>query len=149
MYTLFREQYVHTTLIRAWDFLKNPSNLNLITPDDLDFKIVTDVPKEMYNGLIIAYCIKIPVIGAQKWVAEIKHICDHGFVDEQRVGPYKFWYHYHELVEQGDKVKIIDRVYYDLPYGLAGKAMHSVFVKKTLERIFQYRKQKIEEYLSH
>ncbi|MBC8318138.1 MAG: SRPBCC family protein [Desulfobulbaceae bacterium] len=148
MYTLFREQYVHTTLAEVWNFLKNPSNLNLITPDDVDFKIITDVPEEMYNGLLVEYRIKIPFIGVHKWVAEIKHICEYGFVDEQRVGPYKFWYHYHELVEQEHRVKIIDRVYYDLPFGLAGKAMHAIFIKKILDRIFQYRRQRINEYLN-
>jgi ligand-binding SRPBCC domain-containing protein len=90
MYTLEREQYVQCSLADAWDFLKKPSNLNCITPADLDFHVTSDVPTEMYNGLIIEYRIKIPVIGIHRWVAEIKHIHDYGFVDEQRIGPYSF-----------------------------------------------------------
>ena len=149
MYTLIREQSVSTTLAAAWNFLKNPANLNRITPADLKFQVVSPVPEEMYNGLIIEYRIAIPFIGVRKWVAELKHISAlHSFVDEQRLGPYSFWYHYHELVEQGDRVKIIDRVFYEVPYGLLGKAMHALFVRKTLERIFHFRKEKLTELLS-
>ena len=149
MYTLMREQYVQTTLAAAWDFLKNPANLNRITPPDLDFQIISTIPEEMYNGLLIEYRITIPFIGVRKWVAEIKHIREmQSFVDEQRIGPYAFWYHYHELVDQGDTLKIIDRVYYDLPYGPLGKAMHALFVRKTLERIFHFRREKLNELLS-
>jgi ligand-binding SRPBCC domain-containing protein len=42
----------------------------------------------------------IPFFGRRKWVAEMKYIREpFSFVDEQRVGPYKLWYHYHELFE--------------------------------------------------
>jgi len=149
MYTLTREQNVRTTLAAAWDFLKNPANLNRITPPDLEFEIVSAVPAEMYNGLIIEYRIRIPFIGVRKWVAELKHIREpQSFVDEQRIGPYAFWYHYHELEDQDGTVKIIDRVYYEVPFGLIGKAMHSLVIRKTLERIFQFRKEKLTELLS-
>lgn len=145
MYTLYREQYVTATLADAWAFLRNPVNLNKITPDDLHFKIVSPVPRTMFNGLIIEYRIRIPWLGMHKWVAEIKHIKEmHSFVDEQRIGPYRFWYHYHELIEQGDKVKIIDKVYYEVPFGPIGRVMHFLFIQKTLARIFHFRKQQLE-----
>jgi hypothetical protein len=63
MYTLFREQYVTTTLAEAWDLLKNPANLDLITPPDLQFNIVSPIPKVMFNGLIVEYRIRIPWFG--------------------------------------------------------------------------------------
>lgn len=148
MYTLAKEQKVNTSLSAAWDFLKNPSNLNRITPDDLNFEIVSEVPDEMQNGLIVEYRIKIPFIGFQKWVAEIKHINPlHSFVDEQRIGPYAFWYHYHQLVEMGNGVKLIDRVHYQVPFGPVGRLLHFLFIRRTLERIFDFRKEKITEIL--
>lgn len=149
MYTLTREQYLDTTLSQAWDFLKNPANLNKITPEDLRFQIVSDIPDVMFNGLIIEYRIHIPVIGLRKWVAEIKHIREmHSFVDEQRIGPYKLWYHYHELISENNKVKAIDRVYYDVPFGVLGKLLHFLFIRKTLDRIFDYRKEKLHSYFN-
>ena len=57
MYTLCWEQYVAATLVSAWNLLKNPFNLDLITPEDLQFQIVSPVPRIMFNGLIIEYRI--------------------------------------------------------------------------------------------
>jgi ligand-binding SRPBCC domain-containing protein len=101
MYTLIREQFVQTDINTAWDFLKNPANLDRITPPDLQFEIISEVPRKMFDGLIIEYRIRIPGFGVRKWVAEIKHIKEmHSFVDEQRIGPYNFWYHYHQIDQQ-------------------------------------------------
>ena len=149
MYTLYREQYVTATLAEAWDLLKNPANLDLITPQDLQFKIVSPVPQIMFNGLIIEYRIRIPWFGVHTWIAEIKHIREmHSFVDEQRLGPYSFWYHYHQLDAEESRIKLIDRVYYEVPYGIFGKIIHFFFISKTLQRIFDYRKQKLAELLT-
>jgi len=148
MYTLETEQIVKAGLEQTWDFLKNPANLNSITPDDLHFDIISNVPDVMFDGLIIEYRITIPFLGKQNWVAEIKHIRDkHSFVDEQRVGPYRFWYHYHEIKETKAGVKIIDRVYYAVPFGLFGRLLHTIYIRKTLERIFAHRKIKLAEIL--
>ncbi|MFC1843534.1 hypothetical protein ACFLZ5_01940 [Thermodesulfobacteriota bacterium] len=149
MYTLYREQYVTAMLASAWNLLKNPANLDLITPEDLQFQIVSPVPQEMFNGLIIEYRIKTPWFGEHTWVAEIKHIkAMHSFVDEQRLGPYTFWYHYHQIDAEEGRIKLTDRVYYEIPYGIFGKIIHFLFIRKTLKRIFDYRKEKLEELLT-
>ena len=146
MYTLEREQIVHASLAEVWDFLKNPGNLNQITPDDLDFQIISPIPAVMFNGLIIEYRIRIPYFGVHKWVAEIKHIREcRSFVDEQRLGPYSFWYHYHELKEVENGVRLIDHVYYDVPWSFAGRIIHVLIIRKTLNRIFDHRREKLAE----
>ena len=144
MYTLEREQVVHASLAEVWRFLGHPANLNMITPDDLDFQIISPVPAIMFNGLIIEYRIKIRFFGIQQWIAEIKHIREfHSFVDEQRLGPYSFWYHYHELNEVENGVRLIDRVYYDVPWSFAGRILHGLVIRKTLNRIFDYRSEQL------
>lgn len=149
MYILETEQIVPAGLERTWDLLKNPANLNSITPPDLHFEIISEVPEAMFDGLIIEYRIAIPLLGRQKWVAEIKHIRDkHSFVDEQRLGPYRFWYHYHEITKIESGTKIIDRVHYAVPFGLLGRLLHLIYIRKTLEQIFAYRKIKLAETLS-
>ncbi len=148
MHTLERHQTVRTSLENAWDFLKNPANLNSITPEDLHFQIISDIPEVMFDGLMIEYRIKIPLIGTRKWLAEIKHIREQrSFVDEQRIGPYNLWYHYHELNQEENGVRITDRVYYKIPFGILGELINTLFVQKTLERIFDYRKEKVREIL--
>ena len=148
MYTLYREQYVTATLAEAWDLLKNPANLDRITPEDLQFKIISPVPQEMFNGLIIEYRIKVPWFGEHTWIAEIKHIREiHSFVDEQRLGPYRFWFHYHQVDAEDGRIKLTDKVYYEVPFGIFGKIFHFLFIRRTLKRIFDYRKEKLAEIL--
>ncbi len=145
-YTLERKIKLGGSVRQCWDFLRNPANLNTITPPDLHFKILTAIPAEMYNGLLIEYSIHIPGIGRQKWLTEIKHIVENNsFVDEQRSGPFRFWYHYHQLTETSDGVLSLDKVIYIMPYGILGEFLHNQFIGKTLDRIFDYREQRLTE----
>ena len=41
-----------------------PENLSKITPSYMDFKILSKVPNEMYEGLIISYTVK-PILGVR------------------------------------------------------------------------------------
>jgi ligand-binding SRPBCC domain-containing protein len=149
MYILERQQKVSGSMEQAWAFLQNPVNLDSITPPDLQFKIVTDVPEIMFNGLIIEYRITIPLIGTHSWVTEIKHINEGGsFVDEQRLGPYRFWYHYHEIRQEEDGVLLVDRVHYQPPAGFLGRIVHRLYIRRTLERIFDYRQTRLDEFLA-
>jgi ligand-binding SRPBCC domain-containing protein len=149
MYILERQQRVSASVEQAWAFLQNPANLDRITPPDLQFRIVTDVPAIMFNGLIVEYRITIPLLGTHTWVTEIKHIREGlSFVDEQRLGPYRFWYHYHEIRQENDGVLLIDQVFYQPPFGLLGPLLHRFYISRTLERIFKYRRQRLEEFLS-
>ena len=47
MHRIHREQVVPASLENVWDFIKDPNNLNAITPDDLNFKIVSNIPPQM------------------------------------------------------------------------------------------------------
>jgi len=142
IHQLYREQVIPTKLETAWEFISSPRNLDKITPDDMPFEIITDVPDTMYNGLLIEYRVGVPFIGKQTWLTELKHIQEHhSFVDEQRIGPYKLWYHYHEITEVEGGIRFIDRVTYVLPFGPFGEIAHGLFVKKQLKDIFDYRKE--------
>ena len=62
MYELYRELIVKTTREKAWDFIKDPANLNKITPNDLSFEIITDLDGEMFEGMLVEYKVNIPGI---------------------------------------------------------------------------------------
>ncbi|WP_372794019.1 hypothetical protein [Pontiella sp.] len=148
MYTLQKETVVETSMEQAWDFIRSPANLNLITPADMAFEIMTDLPDEMSEGMLVEYRVQIPFIGKQAWLSEIKYIVPgRSFVDEQKIGPYKFWYHYHEIRPEESGVRFIDRVTYEVPFGPLGKLAHALFIRKTLERIFSFREQRFGELL--
>lgn len=148
LYQIYREQLIDTDLKAAWRFISNPENLSAITPDDMEFTIVSAVPPKMYEGLIIEYRIGIPLLGKQTWLSEIKHIKEgHSFVDEQRLGPYKLWYHHHEIAEHPKGVCFTDHVYYALPYGVLGSLAHNLYVRRQLRKIFDFRKEAMKRLL--
>jgi ligand-binding SRPBCC domain-containing protein len=144
MYQLIRKQIVHTDLETCWDFFSNPSNLKLITPEYMGFDVKTETPKEMYEGLIIAYKVSPLLSIPMEWVTEITHVRDKSFfVDEQRVGPYKLWHHEHHFKELEGRVEMIDIVSYQPPFGILGKLVHPFIIRPKLEQIFAYRIQKV------
>ena len=148
MYELYRELNVKTTRKEAWNFIRNPANLNKITPNDLSFEIISDIPEEMYEGMLVEYKVNILGIGKQEWVSELQHIVpETSFVDEQKIGPYKLWYHYHAIEDVEGGVKLIDRVSYQTPFGILGKIAHILFIKKMLNKIFNYRNIAFKELL--
>jgi ligand-binding SRPBCC domain-containing protein len=146
MHVIEREITLNTDPETLWTFLSTPLNLNELTPPELDFKILSDVPDKMYNGLTILYEIRIPIFGNRRWLTEIKHIeAGRYFIDEQRVGPYKLWYHQHRIEAFGKKTRMIDRVVYQLPFGILGLLVHKLWVKKMLETIFNFRAARLTE----
>ena len=149
MYRLEQSQIVRASPEQVWEFLRHPRNLNRITPPDMSFEILSDLPEEMYDGLLIEYRIGIPLLGKQRWLTEIKHIREgRSFVDEQRFGPYKFWYHYHGVETVPEGTRVVDRVCYALPFGMLAHPVHALFVRPTLERVFAFRRERFEELLS-
>ena len=147
MHFLERSITLNATPDQLWSFLATPANLNELTPPQLQFRILSDLPDQMYNGLTILYAIKIPLLGTRRWLTEIKHIrTGEYFVDEQRFGPYRYWYHEHRLEPIGNsRTRMIDRVSYRLPFGVIGLLVHKVWVKKTLVQIFDYRAKRLTE----
>ena len=105
-----------------------------------------ELPQSAYAGLLLEYKVNIPVLGWTSWLTEIKYVTEgFSFMDEQRVGPYKLWLHTHRLEEVERGTKMTDEIKYQIPFGPFGKVAHSLFVRKTLKKIFDYRRTKLEE----
>ena len=149
MYQLKRKQIVKTDLKTCWDFFSSPHILKKITPEYMGFNIKYELPEKMYEGLMIEYTVK-PVLGIpMTWVTEIKTVKDNlFFVDEQRKGPYKIWHHEHHFKEVDGGIEMTDIVSYEIPLGIIGSLAHSLFVRKKLESIFNYRIQMVDEIFS-
>jgi ligand-binding SRPBCC domain-containing protein len=80
------------------------------------------------------------------WVTEITHVVEGKlFVDEQRFGPYRFWHHRHILSQLDKGTEMKDIVVYKLPFGLLGRVINSLSVRKRLHRIFNFRYRILEE----
>jgi ligand-binding SRPBCC domain-containing protein len=146
IYKLHKFQELPISKSKAWEFLSNPANLKIITPDYMGFDILDGVDRNMYQGQVIQYIVT-PVAGIKtKWVTEITHVKEgEYFVDEQRFGPYSLWHHKHFIKEIPGGVEMEDIIHYKLPFGFLGQLAHPFLVKNKLEEIFSYRQKKLNE----
>ncbi len=147
IYRIYEKLTLPASLDEVWDFISSPRNLQDITPDSMGFKITTPhLPEKMYPGMMVGYKVS-PILGIQiTWLTEITQVEDKKyFVDEQRVGPYALWHHEHFIEPSENGVEMTDIVTYKLPLGFLGSLVHSLFVKKKLKGIFNYRTKVLEK----
>jgi ligand-binding SRPBCC domain-containing protein len=146
-YTLQTSQRLPIDLDTAWAFFSSPRNLSLITPPEMNFKVLTNSDSEtMFAGQIITYTVS-PLMGIPMfWMTEITHVRDRVyFIDEQRDGPYKLWHHKHFFREIAGGVEMNDFLDYQLPMGILGSVAHTLFIKQRIQDIFDYRYRVLEE----
>jgi ligand-binding SRPBCC domain-containing protein len=145
LYTLYAKQTVAKERDILWDFFRKPRNLNKLTPEDVEFKIISGKSDDFYKGKIISYKIKPFKMISFNWVTEISQVKEGSyFVDNQIFGPYKMWHHEHHFKSNGDgTTDIIDKVKYKLPFYILGRLMHKIFIKRKLVNIFMFRQKQI------
>ena len=68
----------------------------------------------------------------------------HCFIDEQTSGPYKRWRHTHSFEAHGNRTRMTDEVRYALPFGVLGRMVHAVKLRRDVGRIFDYRRMRID-----
>jgi len=147
IHVLKKSQAVCADVRTCWKFFSDPHNLAKITPPNLDFHVVSDLPGEIHEGMMIEYRVR-PLLGIpMTWLTEISRVrAPHYFVDEQRVGPYAVWHHEHEFSEMEDgRTQMIDRVHYVLPLSPISEVVHALLVSPQLESIFDYRIRAVEK----
>ncbi|MET0793048.1 MAG: SRPBCC family protein [Polyangiaceae bacterium] len=146
---LERTQRIERPLPEVFAFFADAANLEAITPQFLRFRILTRPPIEMREGALIDYEISLLGVPMQwhtriaVWEPNVR------FVDEQLVGPYAYWHHTHAFEAQGNATLMRDTVLYREPFGPLGAVAHTLFVARTLARIFDYRQAAIEREFSN
>lgn len=140
-------QKIPISLDDAWAFFSNPANLQAITPANMGFKVISKHHGNvMYAGQIIEYTVK-PVLGIPLyWMTEITQVKNKEyFIDEQRFGPYSLWHHQHHFKAIIGGVEMTDIIHYKNPMWFLGRIANTLYVKKQLEGIFDFRFKKVEE----
>ena len=146
IYFLKTSQFVAAPIEEVWDFFSKPSNLETITPDNLNFSIRSEPSDVMRDGDIISYKIKIFPLIKSSWLTEIKHVeHQHAFVDEQRIGPYKIWHHRHtiEAIEGG--TLMTDEIHFLPPFPKVSGFLVNLLIKPKLIEIFSHRKLVVDQ----
>ena len=146
MKQLVFKQFLSITLEDAWAFFSNPNNLNLITPDKMHFRTISEVPDVMHEGLLIRYKIRPMMLIPMTWVTEIGTVRHQiSFTDRQLKGPYKTWIHEHQFEEKDNGVLMTDRLTYDIGMGFIGKLAGYFWVDRKVAEIFEFRRKKLQE----
>lgn len=123
---------------RVFPFFSDAANLQVITPPELQFRIITPLPILMTEGTVIRYRLRLMGLPFE-WVTRIAvWNPPQEFVDEQLEGPYRRWIHKHLFVETSEGTRMHDAVTYELPlYPLGEVAAPLVYLQ--VRRIFAYR----------
>jgi ligand-binding SRPBCC domain-containing protein len=142
MFHFHDELWLPGTRAEVFSFFADAQNLGEITPPWVDFQILTPAPIVMRTGTLIDYRIRVHGLPI-RWRTEITEWCPpHRFVDVQLHGPYTHWHHTHTFEERDGGTLCIDDVVYR-PRG--GVIIHRLFVRRDVERIFSYRRQRLLE----
>ena len=139
VHVLEREQRLAAPPAAVFPFFADARNLEAITPPLLRFRVVTPQPIAMRVGTLIQYRLRLHGLPVN-WLTAIQSWePPHRFVDVQVRGPYALWHHTHVLEEHREGTLMRDLVRYALPFGPLGQLAHRLFVRRDVERIFDYR----------
>ena len=147
-YRLERLQHVPRPLPEVFAFFADAANLEELTPDSLHFRILTPKPIVMRAGTLIDY--QLTLFGVPfRWRTRIETFdppapgdSTASFSDVQLTGPYARWHHQHDFHAVPGGTDISDGVDYALPLGPVGLLAHALFVRRQLDAIFEYRRQR-------
>jgi ligand-binding SRPBCC domain-containing protein len=144
-YRLERSQTVPRPRPEIFAFFSDAANLGRITPPFVGFEMLTKGPLVMAEGTLIDY--KLALYGLPvRWQTRIERFVPGvEFVDVQLRGPYRRWHHRHTFRDVPGGTRMDDVVDYELPLGVLGSIARALFVRRSLEKIFEFREEKIAE----
>lgn len=136
---IHRETIVERPLDETFAFFADAANLEALTPDWLNFRILTPQPITMTEGTVIDYRIVLYGVSIP-WKTRIDAWePDARFVDRQLSGPYRWWLHEHRFVPAARGTRVIDHVEY-LP---RARWVSGAMVRRDVERIFTFRQDRM------
>ena len=142
IFTFESELWLPRPVTEVFPFFADARNLPSITPDWLNFEVLTPGPIEIKAGALIDYRLRVRGLPL-RWRTRIKAWePPHRFVDEQLRGPYRQWMHEHTFLQQDGGTLARDVVNYAV---WGGAWVNEVFVRRDVERNFAFRREKLLE----
>jgi ligand-binding SRPBCC domain-containing protein len=131
----------------VFDYLIRPDNIKLISPPDVGL-FFFNAPDVLEMGSQMDFRVR-----AYGLIREASHKVTvfespGRFTDEQISGPLQAWTHEHVIETLGpNRSRVIDRIEFLPPKGVAGLVMNKNRIRENLEDGFDYRHGKLEEIL--
>ncbi len=143
MRELRAELWTPRPIDEVFPFFADAANLDSLTPPWLRFEILTPLPIVMRVGTLIDYQLRLRGIPV-RWRSEITAWePPYRFVDEQRRGPYKSWWHQHTFVPADGGTLIRDHVRYQSRGWFLEPLLQRLLVGPDLQRVFSFRADKL------
>lgn len=144
-YRLERSQWLPRTPEALFPFFADAHNLEKITPPWLNFEILTPPGFEISKGSRIDYRIRLYGLPV-RWKTEITEWePPRGFVDFQLQGPYRLWRHRHTFTAENGGTRCDDVVEF---YPKGGALTYHLFVRREVEKIFDYRAEVLQRHFA-
>ncbi len=134
-----REQFVSVSRADVYAFFEQPLNLARLMPAKMRFELVTPTVERMHSGQVLEYRFRFCGL-PMGWVARLSAIVPGvSFVDELTSGPFAYWRHEHSLRDEGGGTVVSDHVSFRSPLGPLGRVADALFVKRSIEELFDHR----------
>ncbi len=138
------EVFVKESRIQAppevvFGFHESPAALKQLIPPWENMQVV-ESPGSIKTGSKVVLAGRVGPLSVQ-WVAlHTEYDPPHLFADRQEAGPFAWWYHRHHCLDAGDGSTLLrDEVEYAVPLGLVGRLFGGWFIRRKLQRMFDYR----------
>ena len=136
----FKQEFIISVpLEKVWEFYTDISHIETISPRYIDEKVVETTSQKIVKGTQIL--IQMNIFTKKIWHASIVHSGPHTYTDEFQDSMFKTWSHKHsfEKTDQ-NKTKVIDEINFEMPYGVLGRLMEIIILRK-IKEFFKHRKQ--------
>lgn len=132
---------------QVWTFHQSPGALLLLTPPGTRVSFVGEVPPPdagvEFSLLVVRFGIPMRWrVRYTQWNPPLL------FEDEQVKGPFARWRHQHRFEPAEGGTMLVDRVEYLLPGGILGRLVDRLFVRRDIEKMFEWRHTRTGELLS-
>jgi ligand-binding SRPBCC domain-containing protein len=140
LYRLSCTQRVVEPIERVFPFFSEARNLERLTPAFLRFQILASSHEVLQAGSLIDYRLRlhgVPVrwrTRIEEWAPPLR------FVDVQIRGPFRYWQHLHEFVQDEGGTLVKDTVDFDVYCQRLYQTPLLGWIDTDLRRIFEFRR---------
>lgn len=130
---------------QLFDFLIRPNNLLQLAPPDIELQFINP-PEILQLGSRLKF--QVSTLGTTQQIEhEITQFAHpNSFTEIQIDGPLTTYRHEHLLETDPDgQLRIIDRIEFEPPSGLAGFVINEKWIRNSLETGFEHRHRKLKE----
>lgn len=129
--------FVDAEISQVWDFYTNIGHLEVITPPELQLRVIKSTNQVLTEGSEVWITGKL--VTRSNWHSKITSLKPYEYIDEMITGRFRVWRHAHKFRAAGDRrTEVIDEIDFELHYGPIGKIFEG-YVMKRLANTFAHR----------